>query len=317
MINRTLVRTKVVQTIFAGNYNEDMTQLRAKQNLLATFADTYSLYMLFFDFMNEMVREADERIAHDIERAKVRHEAYTPNLHFVNNRLATQVFNNRQLRTYLEENKLCWDAAHEQLRMLWKQIQEADCYQTYMKLDAPTYEDDKVVWRKIVTDVLADNDILADALEELEVALDKKDWVTDTNVVLSYVVKTIKRFDEKAAADQRMLEMFDSEEELEFAKRLLLLAFNNKKEYDAQIEAHLRNWDLNRIAKIDIAILQVALAEILGFPNIALEISINEYVEIAKEYSSEKSFQFVNGILEEIAKDLKEQNKLIKAVVIE
>lgn len=317
MINRTIVRTKVVQTIFASSYNEETTQLRAKQHMLHSFDDTYSLYMLFFDFVNEMVREAENKIAFETERAKVRHETYTPNTRFITNRFATQVFNNRQLRAYLEEHKLCWDAAHESLRQLWKLIQESECYQTYMQIEAPTYDDDKVLWRKIVTDVLADNDVLNEALEELEVALDRKGWTTDANVVLSYVVKTIKRFDEKAAGDQRMLEMFDTEEELDFAKQLLLLAFNNKEEYYQLIESHLKDWDMSRIAKMDKVILQVALAEILGFPNIALEVSINEYVELAKEYSGEKSFQFVNGILEEIVKDLKAENKLIKAVVVD
>lgn len=317
MINRTLVRTKVVQTIFASSYNEEATLLRAKQYMLSSFADTYSLYMLFFDLVNEMVSAAEDRIAYETERAKVTHTEDTPNLRFVNNRFATQIFNNRQLRTYLEENHLCWDAAHEQLRQLWKSICESDCYKAYMEIENPTYEEDKMIWRKIVTDILADNDILADALEELEVALDKKSWTTDANVVLSYVVKTIKLFEEEQGANQKMLEMFDSEEELDFAKQLLLLSFNNQEEYHALIESHLKNWDMSRIAKMDTTILQVALAEIMGFPNIALQISINEYVELAKEYSSDKSFQFVNGILEEIVKDLKAENKLIKAVVIE
>lgn len=317
MINRTLVRTKVVQTIFACSYNEEATQLRAKQYMLDSFADTYSLYMLMFDLVNEMVRTAEDKIAFETERAKVRHEVYTPNLNFVNNRFATQIFNNRQLRTYLEENHLCWDAAHEQLRQIWKLISESDCYKNYMELEAPTYEDDKMIWRKIVTDILADNEVLTDALDELEVALDRKGWTTDANVVLSYIVKTIKLFQEEEGANQRMLEMFDTEDELNFAKQLLLLSFNNREEYHALIEKHLQGWDMNRIAKMDTTILQVALAEIIGFADIALEISINEYVELAKEYSGEKSFQFVNGILEEIVKELKAENKLIKAVILD
>ncbi len=317
MINRTLVRTKVVQTIFACSYNDEATQLRAKQYMLDSFADTYSLYMLMFDLVNEMVRTAEDKIAFETERAKVRHEAYTPNLNFVNNRFATQIFNNRQLRTYLEENHLCWDAAHEQLRQIWKLISESECYKNYMELEVPTYEDDKMIWRKIVTDILADNEVLTDALDELEVALDRKGWTTDANVVLSYMVKTIKLFVEEEGANQRMLEMFDTEDELHFAKQLLLLSFNNRDEYHALIEKHLQGWDINRIAKMDITILQVALAEIIGFADIALEISINEYVELSKEYSGEKNYQFVNGILEEIVKELKAENKLIKAVVLD
>lgn len=316
MINRTLVRTKVVQTLFAHYYEEDNTLLGAKKNLLNSFADTYSLYMLMLDFVNEMVAAAEDRIAYEEERAKVRHEAYTPNLNFVNNRFATQVFNNRQLRSYVDENHLGWDAAHENLRLLWKQIQNSTCYQDYMKIDAPTYDDDKQIWRKIVTDVLADNDELTAALEELEVALDRKEWTTDINVVLSYIVKTIKRFQEENGANQQLLEMFDTEEELNFGKQLLKAAIDNHDEYTALIEEHLKNWEISRIAYMDRIILLTALAEILTCPNIPLEISMNEYLEIAKEYSTEKSHQFINGILDEIVKKLKKENKLLKAVML-
>lgn len=317
MINRTLVRTKVVQTLFAHYYEEDNTLLGAKKNLLNSFSDTYSLYMMMLDFVNEMVSAAEDRIAFEEERAKVRHEAYTPNLNFVNNRFATQIFNNRQLRAYMDENHLGWDVAHESLRLLWKQIQDSDCYQDYMKIETPTYEDDKQIWRKIVTDVLADNDELTTALEELEVALDRKDWTTDANVVLSYVVKTIKRFQEENGAQQQLLEMFDTEEELNFGKQLLKAAIDNHDEYTALIEEHLKNWEISRIAYMDRIILLTALAEIITCPNIPLEISMNEYLEIAKEYSTEKSHQFINGILDEIVRKLKKENKLLKAVVLD
>lgn len=317
MINRTLVRTKVVQTLFAHYYEEDNTLLSAKKNLLNSFSDTYSLYMLMLDFVNEMVAAAEDRITFEEERAKVRHEAYTPNLHFVNNRFATQVFNNRKLRAYIDENHLGWDAAHESLRLLWKQILDSDCYKAYMAIDEPTYDDDKQIWRKIVTDVLAENEELNTALEELEVALDRKDWTTDINVVLSYVVKTIKRFQEEKGADQELLEMFDSEEELAFGNLLLKAAIDNHDEYTALIEEHLKNWEISRIAYMDRIILQTALAEILTCPNIPLEISMNEYLEIAKEYSTEKSHQFINGILDEIVKKLKKENKLLKAVILD
>ena len=185
-----------------------------------------------------------------------------------------------------------------------------------MQIEQPTYQDDKTVWRKIVSDVLANNDDLCSALEELEVALDHKDWTTDYNVVLSYIVKTIKRFQEDNGANQALLEMFDSEEELNFGKQLLKAAIDHYDEYTSLIEAHLQNWDINRIAYMDKIILLTALAEIITCPNIPLEITMNEYIEIAKDYSTEKSYQFINAILDEIVRKLKKENKLVKAVVI-
>ena len=318
MINRTLIRTKVVQTLFSHYYNEEGNSLlSSKKNLLDSFDDTYSLYMLMLDFVNEIVRAADDKIAFEEERAKVLHQPYTANVNFVNNRFAAQIFNNRVLRSYVDEHKLSWDAAHENVRLLWKQIQESNCYKEYMQIEQPTYQDDKTVWRKIVSDVLANNDDLCSALEELEVALDHKDWTTDYNVVLSYIVKTIKRFQEDNGANQALLEMFDSEEELNFGKQLLKAAIDHYDEYTSLIEAHLQNWDINRIAYMDKIILLTALAEILTCPNIPLEITMNEYIEIAKDYSTEKSYQFINAILDEIVRKLKKENKLLKAVVLD
>ena len=110
--------------------------------------------------------------------------------------------------------------------------------------------------------------------------------------------------------------MFDSEEELNFGKQLLKAAIDHYDEYTSLIEAHLQNWDINRIAYMDKIILLTALAEILTCPNIPLEITMNEYIEIAKDYSTEKSYQFINAILDEIVRKLKKENKLLKAVVI-
>ena len=317
MINRTLIRTKVVQTLFAHYKNPDNTLLDAKKELLHSFDDVYSLYMLLLDLFNEMVSEAEERNELEKERAKISHQTITQNLNFINNRLSSQLFNNRHLRSYLEQNHLGWDAAHESLKLLWKEIAESEAYNEYMSISNPTYEDDKQMWRKIITTVLADSQTLEDALDELEVALDHKGWTTDANIVLSYIIKTIKRFKEDSGPDFRLLEMFDSEDELTFSKQLLQEAIKNENEYRSLIEAHLKNWDINRVAYIDLIIMQTALAELTSFPDIPVQVTLNEYIEIAKEYSTNKSHGFINGILDEIIKELKQQNKLIKAVALD
>ena len=136
-------------------------------------------------------------------------------------------------------------------------------------------------------------------------------------MVISYVFKTIKRFTEESGKDQSLLEMFNSEEELTFAKDLLQKAIAGRDEYMELIDRHLKNWDLGRVAYMDIIILQTALAEIIEFPSIALQVSMNEYLELTKEYSTDKSSAFVNGMLNSIVDELKSENKLVKAVVLE
>ena len=312
MINRTLVRTKVVQTLFAYYKDGEKTSLTARKELLNSFSDTYSLYMLMLAFADELTTFAEEQMQINKERAAIMHQAYTPNRRFINNRISQQLFNNRRLRTYLEDQKLCWDAGLSAIPAIYKQLIDSPFYIEYMAIESPTYEDDKQLWRKIYANLLMENEHLLAALEELEVTLDHQGWTTDIDLVLTYVVKTIKRFKEENGDEQILLEMFDSEQELNFAKDLLSTAIENADEFRALIASAVKNWESERIAYMDSIILIAALAEITQFNNIALEISMNEYIELAKEYSGEKSYGFINGVLNKIVQTLQQENKLFK-----
>jgi N utilization substance protein B len=148
----------------------------------------------------------------------------------------------------------------------------------------------------------------------MEVALDQHSWTIDIDQILTYIVKTIKQFKEENGDEQPLLEMFDSEEELAFAKDLLRLTIENADEYRALITKSLHNWDAERVAYMDQIILLVAISEIVNFNNIALEISMNEYIELSKEYSSDKSYQFINGVLNNVVKELQKDNILFKVI---
>ncbi len=316
MINRTLVRTKVVQTIFSFNSERGQTAFTAEKVLVNAFTDTYRLYFLLLDLVNELTQLAVEDIEQEMQRAQIMHEDYNPNPRFVNNRFAAQLFENKTLRHYLQEYHLGWDVAHESLNILYKQIKGSTIYQEYMNSDISSYEADKVLWRKLFCFILADNSDLENALEELEIALDAKNWGTDMDVIISYIVKTIKRFDIDKADEQPLLEMFDTEEEFNFAKSLLHASIEHANEYNQLVASNLQNWDAERMALMDKVILQVALAEIFTFPDIAVQVTLNEYIDIAREYSTENSPHFINGILDQILQQLKAENKLLKAVII-
>ena len=314
MINRTLVRTRVIQTLFAFYKDGEKSSLTARKELLKSFSDTYSLYMLMLAFGEELIRCAEEHIEENKTRAAITHQAYTPNRNFVNSAVAQQLFNNSRLRNYLNEHHLYWDAAHSSISAIYKQLLEAPYYTEFMAKEAPSYDDDKQLWRKIFGTLLLNNPELERALEELEVVLDYQNWTTDIDLVLTYVVKTIKRFKAERGDDQELLEMFDSEAELLFAKDLLRLAIEHADEYKEMVVAAAQNWEAERIAYMDHMILLAAITEIIHFNDIALEISMNEYIELSKEYSSEKSYTFINGILNKVVKDLKQEGKLFKVV---
>ncbi|MCQ2328542.1 MAG: transcription antitermination protein NusB [Paludibacteraceae bacterium] len=305
MINRTMVRTKVMQCLFAYYQDGDKTVHQSRKDLLKSFSDTYNLYGMLLSLMDELSTYAGEQISEAENRAKATHRVYTANRHFAESRLSKQVFSNHALRHLIDNSHLSWDAGMSVMSTLMKQLQEKDYYRSFMQLSAPTYEDEKGLWKKIYSDLLPDNEALVEALEEMEISLDQANWSTDLNVVLSYVVKTIKRFSEESGAEQELLQMFDSEDELHFGEKLLEEAINRKQDLMDKVNAHLKNWDMERIAYMDQIILQVALTEIYVFPEIAAEVSMNEYIELTKEYSGDKSYLFVNGILEEILRSEK------------
>lgn len=314
MINRTLVRTKVVQTLFAHYKSSDRTSLSARKTLLNKFSSTYSLYMMMLSFADELTTYAEEQIAENIRRANVLHQTYNANRNFANNRIAQQLFNNRRLRNYMENEHLRWDVGISAVESTYKLLIDTPFYKEFMALESPTYEDEKTLWRKVYGSLLLESEELTSALEEMEVALDHEGWTTDIDMVITYVIKTIKHFKESDSDDLPLLDMFGSEEELTFAKDLLQWSIEQSEENKTLIAKSLQNWEADRVAYMDQIILLVALAEIRNCNEIALEISMNEYIEIAKEYSSDKSYIFINGVLNRIVNDLRADNQIFKVI---
>ena len=311
-----MVRTRVVQTLFAYYKAPGKTLLTARKELRKSFADTYDLYFVLLDFVNELTAYAQRQMEEQTARARATHSDWKPNRRFVENRLAQQIFDNRALRAHVQEQHLSWDSGIPAVTEIYRQMTESEFYRAYMNADTCTYEDDKRLWRQIYQYLLADSEALREALDEMEVVLDKSNWTTDADIVISYIIKTIKRFKQDSTPEMPLLEMFDNEEELSFAMTLLEKTLEGHEQYEQQINTHLKGWDADRIAYMDRIILETALAEILTFEDIALTVSMNEYIEIAKEYSGEKNYMFINGILTEILRDMKNSGECFKALTL-
>ncbi len=309
-----MVRTRVIQTLYAYYKDPEKTFLTARKELNKSFADSYDLYFVLLDFANELTAYAQRQMEDQIARAKATHSSWTPNRRFVRNRLAQQLFENRALRARVQEQQLSWDSGMQAVSDVYRRLIESSYYRDYMEAERCTYEDDKRLWRQIYQHLMPENEALYDALDEMELVLDKSNWTTDVEVVLSYVVKTIKRFAEDSTPETPLLEMFDSEEEVQFASSLLEKAIKGHDRYEQLINENLKGWEADRIAYMDRIILETALAEILEFEDIALTVSMNEYIELAKEYSGDKSYMFINGILTEILRRMKNEGSLFKAM---
>ncbi len=272
-----------------------------------SLSKAYDLYNYLLMLMIALTNYAQKRI--DAAKAKLSptEEDLNPNTKFVENKFIAQLEVNKQLMDFVANQKRTWANDEDFLKALFEKISASDIYKEYMAASDSSYDADRELWRKLYKTFIFNNEELDALLEDQSLY-----WNDDKEIVDTFVLKTIKRFDEKNGADQPLLPEFKDDEDQEFARRLFRRSILNCDYYRHLISENTRNWDLDRVAFMDVIIMQCALAEILSFPNIPISVSLNEYVDIAKVYSTNKSGSFVNGTLDGIVKVLKKEGKLTK-----
>ena len=307
MINRVLIRLKVVQILYAYYQNGGKSVEAAEKELFYSLSKAYDLYNYLLLLMVEVTRFADRRIDNRRHKLRPTYEDLNPNTRFVDNAFMAQLAQNKQLAEYAANQKRSWDDVSEFVKRLFERIEQTKTYQEYMAKETLAYEDDRELWRKLYRTVIAQNDELDELLEEQSLY-----WNDDKAIVDTFVLKTIKRFEPENGAEQELMPEYKDEEDKEFARKLFRNAIANAEAYRKMMESNAKNWDMERLAFMDILIMQVALAEICSFPTIPTTVSLNEYVEVAKMYSTPKSGSFINGMLDTIVNQLKKENKLNK-----
>ncbi|MBE6254898.1 MAG: transcription antitermination factor NusB [Prevotella sp.] len=308
MINRELIRLKVVQLSYAYYQNGSHQLATAENDLFTSLSKAYDLYLYMLELMVEITRIAERAYLTAIQRAERLGEAQRPNPRFVNNQFVAQLRVNHQLQDFRENQKKTWANDEDFVRRLYKCVTESQEYQEWMaKTDSPSYAEDRDFWRRLYKAVIVDNEDLDQLLEEKSIF-----WNDDRFIVDTFVLKTIKHFEKKNGANQELLPEYRDEEDREFARRLFRASMLGADNYRMIISQSLRNWDLERLALMDLIVMQTAIAEMLTFPNIPLTVTINEYVDISKFYSTPRSGGYINGMLDAIARRLIEEGKLKK-----
>jgi N utilization substance protein B len=307
MINRVLIRLKIVQIVYAYYQNGGKNLDTAEKELFFSLSKAYDMYNYLLLLMVEITKQAERKQSAAKNKLLPTEEELHPNTKFVDNRFIAQLEVNKQLLEFSETQKKTWENESEFVKRLCEVIMNSDIYKEYMECATSSYEEDRELWRKIYKRIIFNNYELDQVLEDQSLY-----WNDDKEIVDTFVLKTIKRFEEENGADQPLLPEFKDDEDQDFARRLFRRSILNAEYYRHLISENTRNWDLDRVALMDIIIMQIALAEILSFPNIPISVTFNEYVEIAKLYSTPKSGSFINGTLDGIVKALKEENKLTK-----
>ena len=308
MINRELIRIKIVQLTYAYYQNGNRNMDNAEKEVLFSLSKAYDLYNYLLALIVAITREERHRV--DIATQQAHREGTeVPSQKFAFNKFATQLEENKQLNDFMETLKQRWEDDIEAVRKLCNQIEQSETYREYMASGDSSYEDDRELWRKLYRQLVQNNVDLDALLEEKSLY-----WNDDKEIVDTFVLKTIKRFDPENKAKQELLPEYKDEEDKDFARKLFRATILNGDQYQRYMSENSRNWDFSRLAYMDVVIMQIAIAEMLTFPNIPVSVTINEYVELAKLYSTHRSGGYINGMLDTIARGLITHGLMMKAM---
>jgi N utilization substance protein B len=308
MINREIIRIKIVQLTYAYYQNGNKNIDAAEKELFFSLSKAYDLYNQLLALIVAITRESQRR-QEVLQGKALREGTKVPSAKFANNRFALQLESNIQLREFLETQKRHWSDYPEFVGRMFEQIEQSQIYQEYMADKEDSYAADREVWRKLYRTFIQENEDIDQLLEEQSLY-----WNDDKEVVDTFVLKTIKRFDEKNGNKQDLLPEYDSEEERDYARRLFRATILNTNEYQRMMTEASQNWDFSRLAYMDVIIMQIAIAEMMTFPSIPVSVTINEFVELAKYYSTPRSGGYINGMLDTIARHLISTGKLLKQI---
>ena len=304
MINRVLIRLKVVQVIYAYYQNGGQKTADADRELAQSIDSAYSLYKTLLFIPLAWARRIKKSVA---KLQRMNEHVSRRELLFAENRLLAQMESNPELDAYVQSNDFEWLFESDWMQNTCSAILGSDAMEEYIQSEKFDFEADKELVRKLYKQFIEESDDLDTLLEEQNIY-----WNGDKELIDSFVLKTIKAFEDGKAGEQPLKTEFKDDEDRQFAIDLLHRGLEMAQEREQVVAANCRRWDPSRLAFLDIIIIQVAMAEMLGFPQIPLKVTINEYVELAKLLSTPSSGSFVNGMLDTIVKDLTAQGRINK-----
>ena len=307
MLNRRHIRTKVMQVIYALKRSEDVNLASEEKFLNSSMDSMYSLYLVMLSLLIKVHDKSKDQQEKSQQKHLLTTEDLNPNMKFIKNALLVQMSDSQSLKNAFERYKIQnWELDNEYVEVIFRSILESDIYASYMNSKF-SFNNDKQCVVDLFKEVIAPNEKLYDYLEDRNLT-----WLDDLPVVNTALVKLLNKAKENSSDDYFMPQLFKDDEDKEFGIELLRNTVLNIESYTQEISLKTQNWDKDRIADIDFVLLQMAICEFHEFPSIPTKVSINEYIEIAKEYSTPKSNVFINGVLDKIVKEHDENKTLNK-----
>jgi len=308
MLTRRHIRAKVMQSVYAfvqsGRDNVETEQ----KNMLTSIDKIYDLYILMLNLLIE-VAEWDKAIVENRNRRlNIPEEELALSEVLAYNRFTVKLSQNKTLLTATEDMRIGWSDKDEYLQILVKEIKESELFKRYQKRDKYTFKSDKNFMIDVFKDIIAPNEKIHEYIEGENIS-----WLGDMSVANSMTHKTLTHVFEDSSDDETLMSLYKDNEDKEFAKSLFVKTVMKSEELTKLISEKTPGWDSDRIAQLDLIMMQMAVCEFLNFPSIPTKVSINEYLELSKDFSTPKSKVFINGVLDKLWRDLDRENAIKKS----
>ena len=308
MLTRRHIRVKVLQSIYAYNQSENKDIEKQEKFLLYNMEQMQDLYLLMLQLLialrdqaeNYLLISQKKHLATDLEKK--------PSKLFIDNKVISLLNSNETFTGIIRKRKLnYWENDSEYITIIFNELKEKEWYSSFLAKKESTFLEDKDFIIKIFKEVIAPNEKLYEYLEDKRLT-----WLDDFPLVNTLLLKMLQKISKKNINSILIPEVYKNKEDREYALQLFQKVIINEDELSEEIDGKTPNWDKERIAEIDMIILKMGISEFLFFPSIPVKATINEYLEVSKEYSTPKSSSFINGILDKMVKELIKADKLNK-----
>lgn len=309
MISRRYLRIKTFQAIYAYFQSDDKNERKCENELFLSLERMHDLYLILLTVGQELIHQSKLRMEEAKKKRLPSDEDLNPNTKFIDNAVFALLAENNSLNEQVKSKKLTWQADQELMLKFFNFVRTHSIYQEYMSTRETSFEEDQKFVVDLYKKIIPEFDLLISELEDKSIF-----WGYDEmDFILSMVLKTIKKFEEKSDASALLLNLYrDEEEDVKFVKDLFRKTIANDDENTELIGEKTKNWDVERIAMVDVMLMKLALTELLYFKSIPVKVTLNEYIELSKWYSTPKSKVFVNGVLDKLVAELKTNGKLKK-----
>ena len=306
MINRRHIRVKVMQSVYAMIKSYDDDVLKEEKFIKYSIKRMFDLYVLLLDLLVEVQKLAEEKQEISKKKYLATEEDLSPNRKFVENKLIKKIAESSSLTLYKEAQHLDnWSKDDEYIKIIWDLLQNSDIFSEYLISSDDSFNSDKDFVVTFFKEIVAPNSKLAEYFEGENIT-----WVDDIPFVNTWVVRSLTK--QKSANAFKLGSLYKNQDDQDFVTDLFKKVILNHHSFENDIKIHTPNWETDRIADMDMILIKMGVCEFLNFPFIPTKVSINEYIEIAKDYSSEKSGYFVNGVLDKLSREFLKDKKIVK-----